>query len=121
MRKTKLKKIKTAYLGSNVNPENRREFINKQIELFKQKYERTKKEYDEITDNQLQKEAEHYARYVVNKEKKHFEAYLRGEKSFKYKKRVFPVMTEEFIKNSSDVKEIINIKDDGNRKSTVIN
>ncbi len=121
MRKAKLKKIKTAYLGSNVNPENRREFINKQIELFKQKYERTKKEDDEITDNQLQKEAEHYARYVVNKEKKHFEAYLRGEKSFKYKKRVFPVMTEEFIKNSSDVKEIINIKDDGNRKSTVIN
>ncbi len=89
--------------------------------MFKQQYERTKKEDDEITDNQLQKEAEYYAQYVVNKEKKHFEAYLRGEKSFRYKKRRFPVMTEEFIKNSSDAKDIINIKDDGNRKSTVIN
>lgn len=101
-----VKKI-SSYLGSRVMPETRNRFIEQQVEGYIQNYINRTKEEDRVEDNELQKMARGYARYQVNKENKHYKAWLANKVFYKYKGTTFPVLTEDFLKASSSIKDII--------------
>lgn len=127
------KKGLNIYLGSRITAENRREYeqsvidsniqrmmfdieaeierimfqedkddteINKELELF---------DKSKMTDGAIKMLAKTQARFQVNKENKHYKAWLKGRSFFKYKGQMYPVMTDKFIKDSQSIKDIVKI------------
>lgn len=98
------------YLGSMITPENRFEFERNQKKLYKQNYLDKVEEEERGSEEQIERMASDYARYQSNKEIKHFKAWLMGKDVYSYRGTRFPVLTESLLKETSSVKEIVNIE-----------
>lgn len=104
------------YLGNVVTPQNRRELMKnlKQayIDQSNRRYAAEKEgdlDHEPPTEKELNYLAEAYAKFTVNKEQKHYKAYLEGKSFYKYRGQVFPVITEGFAKEARTAKQIIDI------------
>lgn len=119
-------------MGSRVLPEQRIEYLEKQAEFFKTKHveqivnkrseiqSQKDKSEDEIraeiekfnkqqvSEKELHFMALRFARFQYHKEKKHFEAWLRGDSVYVYHGQRFPVLTERFLKQTQSAKDFIN-------------
>lgn len=126
-------KKKSPYMGSIVTPENRNEYEAKQVEAFKERYvANVKRQREEISsqedksEDEIRSEIEHFnkeqfseeeleamakrfARFQTNKEQKHYNTWLLGRSSFRYKGRTFPVITERFLKETKSIKDIVKV------------
>lgn len=121
---------RSPYVGSVLTVDNRREFINAQKKVFIDNQlamaeakrdailaqegtdEEIQAELDELASKTLSTErlehlGEQFGIFQANKESKHYKAYLKGLTSFKYKGRMFPVQTEEFLLKAKEYQEII--------------
>lgn len=95
-----------------VTPENRRQFMETQKQIFKDQYKSRLdkgKVEEELTDKELEREADKFARFVVNREKKHLQAYIRGDQYYKYQNQMLPVITSDFAKTARTADQIIDI------------
>ena len=102
--------VRSDYLGSVITAENRRTFMEKQKELYIQNYYNKTEEESQLPEETVSQMAEEYAVYQVNKENKHYKAWLKGKLSYSYKGTTFPVLTKSLIEKTSSVKEIVNVK-----------
>lgn len=105
--KPQINKLGT-YVGSRITAENRRAFMEKQKERYREHYEEQleKGEIEEPwTEERLERVCEEYARVIVNRENKHYKAYLKGKKFYTYKGRRYPVATDIFLRHSQSLKE----------------
>lgn len=102
---------KSEFVGSVITPDKRWEFINAHKENFIRNY-KPKKGEEELTERELDILAEQSARKLVNRANKELKAYIKGNSFFKYKGVHAPVMTEEYLKNTNSLKEIIKHKID---------
>lgn len=117
------KSVKPArYLGNTITPQNRNQFAKAQTEYFIERYkmetaadrekaiqegndEKVRKiDEERFSDVDLQKVAEDFGRYQCNKEQKHYEAWQKGHKFFKFHGNRFPVLTEDMV--NKDLVEI---------------
>jgi len=123
------------YMGSVVTPGNRRKYEKAQWESFAQRYvadivtkrevieaqeDKTDEEIEievndfnreQITDDQLVRLSERFARYQSNKEQKHYKAWFSGKSTFTYKGQAFPVLTERWLEEHKSIKDIVKVED----------
>jgi hypothetical protein len=97
------------FAGNVITPANRREFIEKQAELYKEQYLRANKDKEKMSDAKLEQTALGYGRHMANKEVKHFKSFIKGELNYKYKGISFPVLTKESIKSARKAEDIVEI------------
>jgi len=122
------------YMGSVITFSNRREYEAKQKEFFIEKYtadivakrdkilaqtDKTPEELNveveefnskQINEQQLDELAQSFAVHQRNKENKHYKKYLQGFTEFTYKGKKYPVMTEELINKTKEIKEIEDVR-----------
>lgn len=110
------------YLGNIITPQNRNQFAAAQAEYFIERYkqetaadlEKAKQEGNDeqvrkideerFSDEYLAKVAHDFGRYQCNKEQKHYAAWEKGHKFFKFHGNQFPVLTEDMV--NKDLVEI---------------
>lgn len=103
------------YLGSVITPQNRNIFAAAQSEYFKERYllemktdkeaailagdDAKVKKIDEEMFNEevLQEVSDRFGRYQCNKEQKHYAAWQKGLKFYKFHDNRFPVLTEDMV------------------------
>jgi hypothetical protein len=134
---SKPKSAPSPYMGSRVNAVNRKSYETAQVEYFKERYtqdvvkkrenieaqkDKTQDQIDlevdifnkaQISEEELDSMAFRFGKYQVNKENKHYKAWLKGKSSFVYKGQTFPVLTEKFLNNSKSIKDIIKVEENG--------
>lgn len=122
------------YVGSNITPEKRRAYEELQAKYFRERYvadvvakrekiknqegkppeeieiEVQKFNSEQINERELEEMSWKFARNQTNKEQKHYRAWEKGHSFFMYKGNRFPVMTEEFINKTKEIKEIEQLK-----------
>lgn len=129
----------TAYFGSSITASNRRDYMSKQAEMFKERHiaevirkrdEIKKKDISEdemnveldafnkeqLTDEQLEMSSRRFAIFQVNKENKHYKAWLKNKAWYRYKGNRFPVISQEFLDKTETVKPIEKIENDTGNK-----
>jgi len=123
------------YMGTRLTPENLGEYKKQQSEAFKDKFladvvrkreeienqedkseEEIAKEINEYNSQQpsergLELLSQRFAKFQAGKEKKHYEAWLKGKSSFTYKSKNFPVLTQRFLEQTQSIKEIIPVNE----------
>lgn len=99
------------YLGNIITSENRNEYIKQQKEAYISRY-KPKEGEEPLTESELEKQAYDFAKLMVKKSQLELKAYIKGDKFFKYKGSFVPVMTEEFIRSTKSLKEIIKIDEE---------
>lgn len=134
------------YLGSRITPETRRAYEELQSRYFIERFtadvvakrekiknqegktieeieeEVRKFNSEQMNERELEELSWRFARNQTNKEQKHYKAWQRGDSFYIYKGNRFPVMTEEFINKTKEIKEIEQLKKevDGKSKDTSI-
>lgn len=110
--KDSVPKRRSPFMGNELTAANRREFEKKQAELYKQNYYKNTKKEEQKPEGVVDAMAKGYARYQTNKENKHFRAWKAGKSVFTYMGTTFPVLTEQFLKETRSIKEIIKENND---------
>jgi len=113
----KNKNRKLEFLGNIITAENRREFMNKHVEAYKENYLKIQKQEEEDDvppppEDVLHKMAVKYAKEMVAREKKQLKAFIKGKKSYTYKNQTYPVITDEFIRKTNSLKEILKLEEE---------
>ena len=90
---------KPGFLGVVITPENRNTVIANFFNVFLKKVNEDEK-YQGLTEVEKKELSRVYALMEVNRQKKHYDAWLKGKTFYKYKGKIYPVLTEnEFSKN----------------------
>lgn len=124
------------YLGSIVTGKNRNEyrreqkiaFIENQLRIYEvgrekitSQTDKTEEEItqelqaynaDQMTEAEMDELSSAFAKFQCNKEQKHYAAWMKGKAWFRYRGMPYPVMTEEFLRKSQKMKDIIKINQD---------
>lgn len=102
---------KSKYLGSIITPENRLQYISEQKKAYISRY--SPKEGEEpLTDEELEDKAYKFAKHMAQKSQLELKAYLKGQTTFKHKGAILPVMTDDFIRNTHSLKEILKLDEE---------
>lgn len=129
------------YIGSRITPETRAAYEELQARYFRERFiadvvakrekiqnqegktpediqvEVQKFNSEQMNERELEELSWRFARNQTNKEQKHYRAWERGDSFYTYKGNRFPVMTEEFINKTKEIKEIEQLKEEINGKS----
>lgn len=79
------------YCGAKITPKNRRQHLENFRKVF---YEQIKGDakYENMTEEDLDKTSKIYAKLEVQREQKHFKAWLKNKSMYKFKNKMFPVL-----------------------------
>lgn len=100
------------YCGATITPENRRQYLSNYKKVFYEQIVGNEK-YESLSEEELEKTSEIYAKFEVQREQKHFKAWLKNATMYKFKGKMFPVLrslygegeTFESMRNNQENKE----------------
>ena len=102
MSKKKKEKAKKQFLGALITKKKKKNYS----EQYQKDYiEKIKNEGnpDNLSDEEIQVLARGYAFFQVRREMKHLKAYLKGQTSYKYRGKYFPVLSTESFKQQEQL------------------
>lgn len=84
---------KMPFLGRKVTPENRHQVKQEYYDIFMQKIAIDDPE-NKMPHDEKVRSANFYAKLEVAREKKHYKAWLKGDKFYTYHKNTYPVLQD---------------------------
>lgn len=104
-----LQKRNRKFGGRFITPTNKNLVFGEFVDTFLN-VEAKKEEFKDVEAKDMVQYARIYANHHVRKEQKHLEAYLKGKKTFTYKKMKYPVVylnEEIYASDNPEIKEIV--------------
>lgn len=111
--KTKNKEVnivrRTPFLGKKITPKNRFLVREQFYTVFLQKV-LTDEVHKDMSHDDKVKAANFYAKLEVSREQKHYKAWLKGKRVYKFKGQTYPVLTEQVEDQSTYLSDIMDLE-----------